>query len=219
MNWPPPERERVGSLRPEQEEAEDEPEVRRVEDVAAAMDDQVLGEERHGRGAGEDPPAVQAPPVAVLGAGDTEHEGDAVAGQERARRPHQHPLAAERDRDLEQGARAERDQDLGDGEVEVERGLPQDLECHDHAREMQPRVVQLRQQHRVGRAADAHGGSWATSAGALTGPPMVRRGSRAPELVEHGRVARKREHLLDEPVPQAKEEHLVEVEALPAPLP
>ena len=49
-----------------------EPEVRRVEDVAPAKLDQVLGEKRHGRGPREDPPpAVHAPPVAVLGAGHT----------------------------------------------------------------------------------------------------------------------------------------------------
>ena len=101
----PPERERICSLGAEQEEAEHEPEVRRVEDVPAAMDDQMLGEERDGGGAREDPPAVQAPPVAVLGAGDAEHERDAVAGQERARRPHEHLPPAERDRDLEHRAR------------------------------------------------------------------------------------------------------------------
>ena len=48
--------------------------------------------------AGEDPPAVHAPPVAVLGARDAEHERDAVPGQERARGPHQDVLAPERDR-------------------------------------------------------------------------------------------------------------------------
>ncbi len=37
-----------------------------------------------------------APPVAVRRAGDAQDEGDAVAGQHRARRPHEHALAAGR---------------------------------------------------------------------------------------------------------------------------
>ena len=64
----------------------------------SARADHVLGQERHGRGRGEDPPAVHAPPVAVLGARHAEDERHAVAGEQRARRPHQHPLAPERDR-------------------------------------------------------------------------------------------------------------------------
>ena len=152
---PPPEVERVGALRPEQQEAEDEAEVRRIEDVRAAELDHVLREQRHGRGAREDPPAVHAPPVAVLGARDAEDERDAVPRQERARRPHQHVLAAERDRDLEHRARQHRDEDLRDREVEVEGRLPQDLQRDDHGREVQARVAHRREQHRVRRAADA----------------------------------------------------------------
>ena len=69
-----------------------------------------------GGGAGEDPRAVQAPPVAVLGPGHAEDEGDAVAGQQRARRPHDHVLAEEGDPELEHRARPERDEDLRDRE-------------------------------------------------------------------------------------------------------
>ena len=98
---PPPELERVGQLGAEQEEAEHEAEVRRVEDVAPAELDQVLGQERHGGRPGEDPPAVHAPPVAVLRSGHAQDEGDAVPRQQRARRPQEHVLAPERDPDLE----------------------------------------------------------------------------------------------------------------------
>ena len=51
---PPPEVERLCVLRPEQQEAEDEAEVRRVEDVRAAELDHVLREERDRGRAGED---------------------------------------------------------------------------------------------------------------------------------------------------------------------
>ena len=138
---PPPELERVGVLRAEQQEAEDEPEVRRVEDVPPAELDQVLREQRDGGGAGEDPPAVHAPPVAVLRAGHAEDEGDAVSGQERARRPEDHVLAPERDPHLEHRAGQQRDEDLGDREAEVERHLPEDLQRDDHGREVEPRVA------------------------------------------------------------------------------
>ena len=67
--------------------------------------DQVLREDRDRGGAGEDPPALHAPPVAVLGARDPQDEGDAVAGQERARRPHDHVLAVEGDRELDAARR------------------------------------------------------------------------------------------------------------------
>ncbi len=104
----------------EEEEAGDEPDVRGVEDVRAAPGDHVLREQRHGRGADEDPPAADAPPVAVLGSGHAQDERDAVAGQERARRPEEHALPPGGDPDLEQGAGRERQQDLRDREPEVE---------------------------------------------------------------------------------------------------
>ena len=138
---PPPELERVGAAGAEQQEAEDEPEVRRVEDVAPAELDHVLREQRHGRGAGEDPPAVQAPPVPVLRARHAQHERDAVPGQQRARRPHDHALAAERDPDLEHRAREQRDEDLGDREPEAERHLAKDLERDDHRRQVEARIA------------------------------------------------------------------------------
>ena len=116
--------------------------------------DHVLREDRHRGRAGEDPPALHAPPVAVLGAGNAQDEGDAVARQERARRPHDHALAAERDRELDHRAGEERDEDLGDRELEVERRLAQDLQRDDDGREVQARVANRRQQDRVRRPAD-----------------------------------------------------------------
>ena len=124
---PPPEVERLGAQRTEQEETDDEADVGRVEDVAAAPADQVLGQQREGRGPGEDPPPAHAPPVAVHGARDAEDERDAVPGQQRARGPHDRPLLPEGDRDLEHRAGDQGHQDLGDRETEVERDLPEDL--------------------------------------------------------------------------------------------
>ena len=89
----PPEVERVRPAAAEQQEAEDEADVRRVEDVLAPPPDHVLGEQRDGRRAGVDPPAPQAPPVAVVRSRHAQDERDAVARQQRARRPHQDVLA------------------------------------------------------------------------------------------------------------------------------
>ena len=154
---PPPELERVGELRAEQEEAEDEPEVRGVEDVAAPELDQVLREQRDGGGAGEDPPAVHAPPVAVLGPGHAEDERDAVPGQERARGPEDHVLAPEGDPHLQHRAGEQRDEDLRDREPEVERHLAEHLQRDDHRRQVESRVADARQQHGVRRASDPQG--------------------------------------------------------------
>ena len=151
---PPPEGERIGPRRPEEDEAEDEPEVRGVEEVVAAEADQVLREERHGCRPGEDPPAVHAPPVPVLRAGNAEDERDAVPRQKRARRPHDHPPLPERDPELEDRARQERDEDLGDRELEAERRLPEHLQRRDDGCEPESRVSHLRQQHGVRRAAN-----------------------------------------------------------------
>ena len=170
----PPEVERVGAILAEDQEAEDEPDVRRVEDVASAEADHVLGEQCDCSRRDVDPPAVEAPPIAVLRARDAQDEGDAVAGQERAGRPHDHPVAPERDRELEHGAGPEGDEDLRDRQVEAERRLPQHLQRHDHGCEVQSRVAERRQQDGVRRAADQHGPP--ASSGRCSGahrPPMV----------------------------------------------
>ena len=102
---PPPEVQRLRPRLAEDEEARDERDVGRVEDMPPAVADEVLGEDREDRHADVDPPAVQAPPVPVLRAGDAEDEGDAVRGQQRARRPHDHAAPAELERHVEQRAR------------------------------------------------------------------------------------------------------------------
>ena len=145
----PPEVERLRATGAEDQEAEDEPDVGRVEDVRAAQPQQVLGEQRDRRRAGEYPPAAQAPPVAVLRSGDAQDERDAVSGQQRARRPHDDPLLPEDDRELEDGAHADRDEDLRDRQVEVERDLAEDLERDDDRGEVQPRVLEGRKNDRI----------------------------------------------------------------------
>ncbi len=151
---PPPEVERLRELRAEHEKAQDEPEVGRIEHVAAVEADQVLREQSHRRRPGEDPPAAHAPPVPVLRPRDAQDEGDAVPGQKRARGPHQHLLTPKRDPDFEHGTGTERDEDLGDRETEVERHLPEHLQRDDHCREVEARIPDCRQQHRIRGAPD-----------------------------------------------------------------
>ena len=62
----PPEVERLRAALAEDQEAADQADVRRVEDVATAEAKDVLGEQRGGGGAGVEVPAVCAPPIAVL---------------------------------------------------------------------------------------------------------------------------------------------------------
>ena len=151
---PPPEVERVRAELSEREEAHDEPEVRGIEDVPAVDLDHVLREKRDGRRSGEDPRAVQAPPVAVLRSGHAQDEGDAVAREERARGPHEDLMAKERDSDLEDGARPQGYEDLRDRQVEAERRLPEHLQRDDHGGEMKSWIADRRQQNRVLRSPD-----------------------------------------------------------------
>ena len=144
--------------RPSDQEAGDEPDVRRVEDVLALPLDHVLREQRAAGDRHVQPPVAEAPPVAVLHARDAKHERDAVAREQGARRPHDHPLRAERDRDLEHRAGAERHQDLRDREPEVERDLPEHLQRRDRRRQVEAGVAQLREDDRIRRPADRDGG-------------------------------------------------------------
>ena len=117
--------------------------------------DQILREQSDRGRSREDPPALHAPPVAVLRARHSEDERDAIAGQQCARRPHDHVLASERDRELENAGSDERDEDLGDRQAEVEGDLAEHLQRDDHGCEMQPRVAERGQQDRVLRAPEA----------------------------------------------------------------
>ena len=90
------------------------------------------------------------------GAGDAEDEGDAVAGQQRARRPHDHVLAAGRRSRTRAPPQVPSDTRICAIESwKSNADLPDHLQRDDHRREVQARVAQLRQQHRVRRAADA----------------------------------------------------------------
>jgi hypothetical protein len=80
----------------------------------------------------------------VLRPGHAEDESDAVPRQQRAGRPHEHALVAERDHDLEQRRRQHRHEDLGNREVEVEGDLTEHLERRDDCGEVQARVAQRR---------------------------------------------------------------------------
>ena len=120
----PPEVERVGAVLAEQQEAEHEPEVRRVEDVASAEPDHVLREERRPP---RSPAKIHQPrrlhqsPCSVPGTRRTKATPlpvrSALAGHmiTRCRRS----AIAE----LEHRAGRERDEDLRDREPEVERDL------------------------------------------------------------------------------------------------
>ena len=109
--------------------------------MTAPEADQVLREDRDGRRAREDPPALHAPPVTVLGAGYPQDERDAVPGQERARGPHDHALPAKRDPELDHSGGEQRDEDLRDRELESEGSLPEDLQRDDHCRKVEPGVA------------------------------------------------------------------------------
>ena len=71
--------------------------------------------------------------------------------------------------DLDRRDRAERDQDLRDRQLEVERDLPEHLQRGDGRREVEPRVAELRQHDRVGRAADRDGSHAARKCTAVVG--------------------------------------------------
>ena len=133
--------------------------------MAPAKLDQVLGEKRHGCCPREDPPAVHAPPVAVLGARHAEDEGDAVSGQERARGPHEHVLAPHGDPHFEHRARQQGDEDLRNREPELERHLSEHLQRDDHCGEMEPGIAPRRQQHGVLRASNLQGRPAAAGSG------------------------------------------------------
>ena len=169
-----------------------------------AKRDHVLREQADGARAGEEPPPVQAPPVAVLRPGHAQDECDPVAGEQRARRPHDHPLPPEGDRDLEERAREQRDEDLGDREREVERRLPEYLQRDDHRGEMEARVAQRGQEDGVRAPADAERRRGRR--------PVQPERSRRPELVEGRGIGWQREHFDDERVLEFEEQHLIDVQ-------
>ena len=145
----PPEVERLGPRAAEHDERDHQPEVRRVEQVRAAVLDGVLGEQRERRDAGEHVPLVEAPVVAERGARDAEDEGDAAAGEHRTCRPHEGAAAAELDGHVEDRSGEDGSQDLRNADPEVQADLAEHVERDDHGRHVQSRVAQLGQHHRV----------------------------------------------------------------------
>ena len=83
----PPEVERLCPCAAEHDERHDEPDVRRVEHVRAAIPDEVLGRQAERGHAGEHVPGVKAPVVARRRARHAKDERHTAAGQHRTRRP------------------------------------------------------------------------------------------------------------------------------------
>ena len=78
----PPEVERLDPAAAQHDEGDDQPDVRRVEDVGAAVADDVLREQREGGDAGEHVPLVEAPRDRRPASPATRRiEGDAAAGE------------------------------------------------------------------------------------------------------------------------------------------
>ena len=74
----PPQVERIDAVRAEQHEAQHQPDVRRVEDVFVADAKDMLRDDRDRSRRGEDPGSMQAPPLAMLRAGDPEDQRHAA---------------------------------------------------------------------------------------------------------------------------------------------
>src|SRR5262245_13361276 len=112
--------------------------------------ERVLRQQRDGCRAGEDPPTVRAPPVAVLGSRNPQYERDAVSRKQGARRPNEQVLPARDDPYFERRRRRDGDEDLGDREPEVERDLTEDLQRDDHGRQVQAWIATARENDRIG---------------------------------------------------------------------
>ena len=145
----PPQILRLRQTRAEHGEGEHQPEVRGVEDVASTPADQVLRCHRDGDHADKDPDAVQAPPLAMKGAGRPQDEGGAVAGQQSAGRPHDRLVLEDGDDEFDQGARRETDENLRHREPEAEHGLAEYLEGDQHRSHVHPRIADGGQDDRV----------------------------------------------------------------------
>ncbi len=81
--------------------------------------------------------------------GHAEDERDAAAGQHRARRPHERAAPAERDRHLDDGAGEDGGEDLRHADLEAQLDLAEHVDRDDDGGDVQARVAQLGQHHRV----------------------------------------------------------------------
>ena len=149
----PPEVERLHPPAPEHEERHDQPDVRGVEDVGAAVLDDVLREQRQARDDREDVPVAGVPGLVLWRPDDAQDQGHAAAGEHRARRPDERATLTESDRDLEDRAGQDRREDLGHADLEVQADLAEDVDRDDHGRDVQARIADARQEQRIARAA------------------------------------------------------------------
>ena len=109
-------------------------------------------------------------PRVVRCAGNTQDERHPAPGQHRARRPDDRPAGAERDRQLEDGAREDRGEDLRHADLEPEPDLSEDVDRDDDGGDVQPGVAGVRQDHGVRTAAERQRRT-AHSPGVLIAPP------------------------------------------------
>ncbi len=179
---PPPEGERVGALGAEQQEAEDEPEVRRVEDVAAAERDHVLREERRRR-------RSRRRSTSRSCSTSRRARCPARGGRTRRRCPVRSALAGHMSTCWRRNAIATSSTAQVTSETRIcaieswksNAVWPSTCSVTITRREVQPRVAERRQQHRVRRAADPHrrpaGGD---ERGALIGDRWYARARAAP---------------------------------------
>ena len=150
----PPEVERFHARAAEHDERHDQTDVGRVEDVRAAVPDDVLRQEREAGHDREHLPGVGVPRVVGRRPDDAEDQRDAAPGQHRAGGPHERPALAEGQDDFDDRAGQDRRKDLRDRHVEVQPDLPEDVDRDDDRRDVQARIADVGQDQRVGAAAD-----------------------------------------------------------------
>ena len=145
----PPEVERLDPRAAEDDERDDQPDVGRVEHVRTAVADDVLRQEREAGDDREHVPGVRVPRVVRRRPDDAQDEGDAAAGQHRARRPDERAGLPEGQDDLDDRAGQDRREDLRHAHLEVQPDLPEDVDRDDDRGDMQPRIADVRQDQRV----------------------------------------------------------------------
>lgn len=149
----------------EDEEGDDQSDVGRVEQRAAAVPDDVLRQQREGRHAGEHVPLVGGPVVAGRRGRDAQDERHATAGEHRAGRPHDGAGRSKADRHADDGSGQDRRQDLRDADLEVQAHLPQRVDGDDDRGHVQARVADLREHQGVRVPTDPEGATRRTCHG------------------------------------------------------
>ena len=179
----PPEVERFDARLAEHDERDHQPDVRRVEDVRAAVADDVLRQEGERGDGGEHVPGVGGPRLVGRCPRDPQDQRHAAPGQHRARRPHERPGPPERDRHLDHRAAEDGGEDLRHADLEAEPELSEDVDRDDDRGDVQARVAGLRQEHGVGGPAERE-----RPAGHIL-PPSARSSGRHPTTAGVGRAA------------------------------